>query len=236
MKKNPFALIAMSSLILAAHSYALPNQNSSLAATSVVPSLSVNESAEITKANENTPTKNSICEVKMVMRELWEDNVSWIRNYIISEISMTGERRVISRKLLQNQDNIGNAIKPYYGDTAGNELTNLLRNHFSISEKIINAIKENNKTELRTEQDKWSQNSDEIAIFLNKLNPNLNKNEISNTLQKNLDLTVAEAKARAYFDWNQDLKAYEENQKVMLNFSDQLVDAIAKQFPEKFTK
>lgn len=212
-------------------SYAQPNKNSSN--NQVIPAV-INNSSEVIKTNNTPPVKNSVCEVKMVMRELWEDNVSWVRNYTISELLMTGERRIISRKILFNQDKIGDAIKPYYGETAGNELTTLLRKHFSIAENIISAVKENNKTDLRTEQDKWSKNSDEIADFLSKLNPNLNKKEISNTLQKNLDLTAEEAKARATSDWNQDVKSYEENQKVMLDFSDQLVDAIAKQFPEKF--
>lgn len=235
MKRTSFTLIVASSLILATHSYALSDQTSH-PVPALVPALSANESAEKEKAKDNIITNKSICEVKMVMRELWEDNVSWIRNYIVSEISLTADKRVIYRKLSLNQDKIGDAIKPYYGDTAGNELTNLLRQHFSISEKIIKAIKENNKTELRTEQDKWSKNSDDIATFLSSINPNLNKLDVYNILQKNLDLTVTEAKARVYSDWNEDMKAYDENQKLMLMFSDQLVGAIAKQFPEKFTK
>jgi len=60
------------------------------------------------------------------MRKLWEDHVTWTRLVIVDVAFGTPDTQATLGRLLQNQADIGNAIKPYYGDAAGNQLTALL--------------------------------------------------------------------------------------------------------------
>ena len=57
------------------------------------------------------------------MRKLWEDHVTWTRLAVISLVAGTPDTEATVARLLQNQTDIGNAIKPFYGAAAGNALT-----------------------------------------------------------------------------------------------------------------
>jgi hypothetical protein len=57
------------------------------------------------------------------MRKLWEDHIMWTRVFIISAAADLPDKAAATDRLLQNQVDVGNAIKPYYGDAAGDQLT-----------------------------------------------------------------------------------------------------------------
>ena len=63
------------------------------------------------------------------MRKLWEDHVTWTRLAIVTFAADGGDSASFgasATRLLQNQVDIGDAIKPFYGDATGNQLTTLL--------------------------------------------------------------------------------------------------------------
>ena len=66
-------------------------------------------------------------ELGMAMRVLWEDHITYTRNYIISSLAGLEDAGKVAERLLRNQDDIGNAIKPDYGEQAGMKLFALLR-------------------------------------------------------------------------------------------------------------
>ena len=53
--------------------------------------------------------------LRIDMRKLWEDHITWTRLAIISLESGTPDTDATVARLLRNQTDIGNAIKPYYG-------------------------------------------------------------------------------------------------------------------------
>ena len=75
------------------------------------------------------------------MRKLWEDHITWTRLYIVDAIGGLPEKAATTQRLLQNQVDLGNAIKPFYGDAAGAKLTSLLRDHILIAAELIDAAK-----------------------------------------------------------------------------------------------
>jgi hypothetical protein len=54
-------------------------------------------------------------ELRVTMRKLWEDHITYTRNNIISALTDLPDADATSKRLLKNEDEIGNAIKPYYG-------------------------------------------------------------------------------------------------------------------------
>jgi hypothetical protein len=75
------------------------------------------------------------------MRKLWEDHVTWTRNVIFCLVdNLPGADQAVKR-LLQNQDDIGNAVSSFYGDDAGKKLAALLHDHITISADVVKPAK-----------------------------------------------------------------------------------------------
>jgi len=186
------------------------------------------------RADSHSAQSASAVEVRMAMRKLWEEHIVYTRNYIVSALADLPDGDAVAQRLLKNQDDIGNAIKPYYGEAAGNKLAALLRDHITIATEVVKAAKAGDKTQLADAQKKWSANGRDIAAFLSGANPHWPKNDLESMLQKHLDLTTGEVVGRLNKDWGADIKSYDEGHAHMLMFADTLTDGIAKQFPEKF--
>src|SRR5215210_3544416 len=80
------------------------------------------------------------------MRKLWEDHITWTRLAIISFAHDLPDLPATQARLLRNQEHIGNAIKPYYGKAAGNQLTALLKEHIVGAVALLSAAKAGDQT------------------------------------------------------------------------------------------
>lgn len=186
-------------------------------------------------AAANGSVTSSEFALRQGMRSLWEDHVSWTRLAIISLTTDSPDTKATVGRLLRNQSDIGNAIKPYYGAKAGNELTRLLREHIVVAADLIAAAKAGDNTKLATEQAAWQRNADAMAGFLNKANPGAWKlGEMKAMLRTHLALTTQEVIARLQGKWNADVRAYDAIVKQALGMADMLSEGIIDQFPARF--
>jgi hypothetical protein len=173
-------------------------------------------------------------ELGMAMRKLWEDHITYTRNFIISSLAGLEDAGKIAERLLRNQDDIGNAIKPVYGPEAGAKLTALLRDHILIAADVVKAAKAGATADLEAANKKWYANADEIATFLSGANPNWDRAKMTDMLHKHLEYTTQEVVSRLKKDWAGDIEAYDKGHEHMLMFADMLTHGILKQFPDKF--
>jgi len=182
----------------------------------------------------SVPTVSASSDFTLAMRKLWEDHIVWTRNVILNIIDgLPGTDEAVAR-LLKNQDDIGDAIKPYYGNDAGDKLTKLLREHITIAADLLKAAKSGDQTAFKDANKKWIDNADEIANFLSSANPNLPGEDMKKMMQDHLSLTTDEALARLNKDYNADVAAYDKVHDEIIMMSDGLANAIIKQFPDKF--
>ena len=173
-------------------------------------------------------------QLRMAMHKLWEDHIVWTRNVILNIMDdLPGTDQAVNR-LLKNQDDIGNAVKPFYGEAGGKELTRLLREHITIAADLLKAAKAGNNTAFDASNKKWFVNADEISDFLSKANPNWKSGDMKKMMHDHLTLTTEEAVARLKKDYAADVKAYDKVHDEILSMADMLTDGIIKQFPGKF--
>lgn len=169
------------------------------------------------------------------MRVLWSDHALWTRNVIINIVDgLPGTTEAVNR-LLQNQVDIGNAIKPHAGIAAGDTLTALLTEHIVVAADLLTAAKANDTEAFQTAHDKWYANGEEIAAFLAAVDPEQDHpHDWSSMMKTHLDLTLEEAVARLTADYAADVIAYDKVYAELMEMSDMISSCILDAFPEKF--
>ena len=172
------------------------------------------------------------------MRKLWEDHVTWTRLFIVSAATLPEnlpDTGPTAGRLLANQDDIGDALRPFYGDEVGDAVTALLREHILIAADIIAAAKAGDADGVANGQARWRANADEIAAFLNAANPRSWKlDEMKEMLYEHLSVTTTEVVFRLTGDWDADVAAYDQIHVQALEMADELSTGIVKQFRHRF--
>lgn len=171
------------------------------------------------------------------MRQLWEDHIVWTRMVIVSAADDLPDMATAVDRLLSNQDQIGDAIKPYYGEAAGEQLSTLLRQHIVGAADLLTAAKAGDSADVEAASAAWYANGDEIAAFLNQANPRRwALADMEAMMRDHLDLTLREAVARLEGRYADDAAAYDEIHVQILHMADMLSDGIIAQFPSRFSR
>jgi hypothetical protein len=201
--------------------------------------------------------------LRSAMRRLWTDHVLWTRMYIVAAVggapmsehltalldglvgkvatplggvvSLLGYGDAAAVRLLRNQEEIGKAVVPFYGDAAGSKLTDLLKQHILIAVDLVAAARSGNEAKFQEEDAKWTRNAEQIADLLSGANANWPKNDVVDLLGQHLALTKQEATARLTKDWAKDIEMFDQIYTEILTLSDVLADGLIKQFQDRFS-
>lgn len=176
----------------------------------------------------------SVIELKDNLRMRWSDHVIWTKNYIVSAFANSEDKEKVLARLLQNQQEIGNIYKPYYGEAVGDKLAQLLREHILIAGKVVAAVIAGNQTDLEKYNKEWYNNADDIANFLSAHNPKYSYEQLKEMLHEHLELITDDVTARAKKDWDAEVVAFDKGLEHIIMFGDLLTEGIVKQFPDKF--
>jgi hypothetical protein len=169
------------------------------------------------------------------MDKLWQEHIVWTRLVIVSFAANLPDLKAAEARLLRNQADIGNAIKPYYGSAAGTKLTQLLRTHILEAVPVLVAAKAGDKAKLNAALKAWYANAHQIAAFLTRANPNnWPLSATTKMMNTHLKLTTNEAVAHLKGQWRADIAAYDQVRAEILMMAHTLANGIVEQFPSKF--
>ena len=187
------------------------------------------------KKGDRVENSDSAISFRNDMRKLWEDHVTWTRLAIISLSDDLPDQDASVGRLLQNQTDIGDTVKPFYGDAAGNQLTALLHDHITTAADIIAAAKAGDTAAVDEASARWYANADEIAVFLSSANPEQwPLDHMKQMMKEHLNLTLEEAVARLTANYDADVAAYDKIHVQILGMADMLSLGIINQFPKSF--
>jgi hypothetical protein len=173
-------------------------------------------------------------ELHAAMRKAWADHMQWTYATVDAFFHDQKSLDPTLQRLLANQDDIGNAIKPFYGAAAGAQLTELLRTHINQAVPVLKAAQSGDQAALKKAQDDWYANAQQIADFLTKANPdNWPASATGPALKMHIDQTTAYSVDLLKGDYPAAIADYGKAFDHMMEVADILANGIAKQFPDK---
>jgi hypothetical protein len=187
------------------------------------------------RAAHDTVRTSAAIEFRNNMRRLWEEHVTWTRLVIVSFAAGLPDLDPTIHRLLQNQVDIGNAVKPFYGDAAGDQLTHLLKRHIRLAAKILAAAKSGDMDAFRNAKRAWYANARRIARFLHAANPqHWPLADLRTMMRRHLDLTLAEASDYLNGRYKASISDFDRVEAEILRMADMLSIGIIRQFPNRF--
>ncbi len=169
------------------------------------------------------------------MRTLWEQHVAWTRLFIVSFAADGPDLQATTDRLLQNQADIGNAVKPFYGRVAADQLTALLRQHILTAADLLAAAKAGDTTAFEQARADWYENARQIARFLHDANPDhWRLADLRSMMKDHLDLTLQEASDQLGGEYVASVADYDAVETEILAMADMLSSGIVAQFPQAF--
>jgi hypothetical protein len=168
------------------------------------------------------------------MRLLWAQHMEWTYATIAAFAADTKGLPATLDRLLANQADIGNAVKPFYGNEAGDALTKLLKAHINGAVPILVAAKAGRTGDLKKAVTAWYANAKAIGDFLAGANPAWPKSEMESMMKLHIDQTLTYATAQLQGKYADSIAAYDEAEAHMQEMADMLSAGLVKQFPDKF--
>jgi hypothetical protein len=168
------------------------------------------------------------------MRMVWEQHVYWTRMTINSIAFDLPDIDAVTARLLQNALDMGNLLKPFYGNRIAAKFSNLIREHLLIAADLVKAAKAGNRKAVADAERRWYANGEEIAEFLSRINPFISRAEFQEMFFEHLALTTKEALYTLQNKYQSSIAVFNKIEEEALQMADTITNAIIKQFPRMF--
>lgn len=168
-------------------------------------------------------------------RLLWMEHVNWTRMTIISIVFQLPDLSFVQQRLLQNATDLGNCLRPFYGNQIADYYTKLIHEHLVIAAELVTAAATGDTSIVNTKEKEWYKNADDIALFLSRINPYLTQDSLQKMFYKHLELTKKEAVTMIQKNFKADVEVFDEIEAEALAMSDMIASAIVFQFFDRFS-
>lgn len=169
------------------------------------------------------------------MRALWQAHGTWTERAIVDFVGGLPDTNLVVARLLQNQVDIGNAVKPYYGPKAGNKLTALLKDHINDAVNVLAAAKSGNTAQLVKAKAAFYANGNQVAAFLHSANPaHWPLPAMRQMMRTHLDQVLVLAVDQLEGHYQSAIQEYNVYIGHILDMAEMLSNGITQQFPARF--
>lgn len=140
------------------------------------------------------------------------------------------DQEAVINQLLQNPVNMGDMLRPLYGDYIADQYTGLIKEHLELAAELIKSLKVGDEAGARAIEKVWYANGEQVAEFLSSINPYLSKEEFREMFYSHLALTQKQATAIINKDFKEDIETFDMIEMEAMAMADLMSDAIIKQY------
>ncbi|WP_408641612.1 hypothetical protein [Solibacillus palustris] len=167
---------------------------------------------------------------KAMNQLLWMEHVNWTRMTIISIVFGLPDLPFVQERLLRNATDLGNSLRPFYGDQIANRYTELIKDHLTIAAELVTAATKGDAITAKLKEEEWYRNADDIVAFLTRINPYLHKAPLQQMFYTHLKLTKEEAVNIIQKNYKEGVAVFDLIEAEALAMSDMIASAIVCQF------
>lgn len=176
-------------------------------------------------------------ELNQYMRKLWGENTTWMRSYVTSYMNNSSDLKDVTRRLLQNQEQIGKSFGLWYGEPVGKEVTSILQKNLISFGDVLKEMMDKNKNAAMAAESKWDGSTDNLVSYLTKLNPEWDSKTLSDHFKKFNNLNITQAMAKANRKHQEEIETFDKAYNhAMYELADFITSGIVRQHPDKFDK
>ena len=135
-------------------------------------------------------------------------------------------------RLLRNTTDMGNALRPFYGEQLGDQTRALIKDQLVIASDLVKAAKAGDMQSFESIYKKWHANADDIVNFLISINPYISQQDTRENYYEYLDLTKKGMVFLLQKDYPSSINTFDEIERHGLEMADGISSAIIKQFPQ----
>jgi hypothetical protein len=164
-------------------------------------------------------------------RMLWGQHVVWTRMVMLGILYDLPELEFSTQRLLRTASDFANALLAFYGEEAAGTFENLFGNHITIAAELINAAKAGETNQVNTIWQRWIDNANQIAEFLESINPNWNSEDWSAMMMEHLELLGSHLTDMLEENFQSAIDNFDLIETQAMEMADMMAEGIAVQFP-----
>lgn len=169
------------------------------------------------------------------MRKLWSEHMEWTYATVDAFFHDQNGLSPKLNRLLKNQQDIGNSIKAYFGEEAGNTLASLLTEHIQLAVPVLTAAQNGDNAALEEGLDNWYANAQAVGDHYAAINPEVwQQTTLRDMWKTHITQTVDYSVALLQNNLDDAIVKYQVAYDHMMEMGDLMTQGIVLKSPESF--
>lgn len=166
---------------------------------------------------------------------LWTQHAAWTRTLLVETLADTSSTPQVKVRLRDAHADLGDALRPFFGDEAAVALTDLLAAESGALIDVLDARRSGDADAAAEAEAHWRARTDELAALFAEQSSAWSGETFARTLELRVDATLEQIDARLAGDWARDWSAFERLQLLQRSLADEITSGLAANFPERIS-